>query len=118
MSELVSSEQQKYDACRMSFAVNLEMAFEQYRQSHYVGWWKRWKMSRVLNSQRALELVERECCKILVESGKMTYASAGGLVSDENGLLVETWEDFFAMLIEALPKILDFIAGIAAIFML
>lgn len=74
----------------------------------------RWRVRIALRHYDMAREVEMEAVEIGLACGVLKP----GQVNPATGQLVGNWQDFLQMLIDNLPKILEFIAGLISIFAL
>jgi len=94
----------------MTFEQALWQAIQDYPTR--VRWIDRWRVRRAMRRPEWRLDVEAEAVQIGVAAG----AILPGNVDPKTGALVGDWQSFIQMLIDNLPAILEFIAGLFAIF--
>lgn len=98
-------------AVGMTFSQAIWEAIERYpRRVRLID---RWRVRIAMRRHDMAEEVEREAVEIGIACGAIKPSQV-----NDTGTLVGDWADFLQLLIDNLPKILEFIAGLISIFAL
>lgn len=103
-----------YEECRRTFRQNLRRAIREY--DGRVGIFDRIRVWKVLREPELADAVEEYAVELGVTRGVIPVASVGPEGTPAEGLLRSDWVAFLELLIESLPQILEFIAGIFNLF--